>query len=73
MTDYSIYIEDDRYQVPTLRFLSARDEGRAREQAHSCLEESAHHLSVEVCHAGAVLFRLTRAGCRVDSAPSSQS
>lgn len=43
-----IYVEDDRYAVPTLQLFVANDDLRARELARKILDESAHHTGVEV-------------------------
>ncbi|HEY5072033.1 MAG TPA: hypothetical protein VII63_08380 [Caulobacteraceae bacterium] len=60
MKDFTFYIEDDRYQVATLRLVVGRDEARARALAVKCLEETVHHRSVEVCEHGRLLFTLNR-------------
>lgn len=57
-----IYVVDDRYSVPTLRFVDAKDEARARDVAEEILSESAHYLSVEVAQDGRTLFVATSAG-----------
>lgn len=45
---YTIYIEDDRYSVPTIDILTADDDARARVLAHGRLISSPHYLSAEV-------------------------
>lgn len=45
---FEIYVEDDRYTVPTLRLFVAADDLGARELAAKVLAESAHHRGVEV-------------------------
>jgi hypothetical protein len=60
MQDFTLYIEDDRYRVATLRIVSARDAAMARKLALNCLGETSHHLAVEVCEEGRLLFKLTR-------------
>ena len=45
---FEIYVEDDRYAVPTLRLLVADDHLSAHELAAKVLHESAHHTAVEV-------------------------
>jgi hypothetical protein len=60
MQDYTFHVHDDRYQVPTLEFVSARDDIRARELAEKRLRASEHHLAVEVFEDDALLFRVER-------------
>jgi hypothetical protein len=45
---YDLYVTDSRYSVPTLQFLTAASEGRARARATEILLESPFHLSVEL-------------------------
>lgn len=59
----SLYIEDDRYSVPTLAFELVQDRRRARTLAKRRLNESPHHLSVEARDGDALLFRIKRASC----------
>jgi len=61
MRTFSVFIEDERYSVPTLMFVVAADELRARELAIRELDASKNHLSVEVQESGQFLFRQTRA------------
>ena len=61
MQTYEIYIQDDRYSVPTLVFASLEDRGAAKDRANDLLLESPHHISVEVCQAGTVLLTLSEA------------
>jgi hypothetical protein len=56
MIDFQIYIDDDRYTVPTLYIASLASQARAREVAERLLNESDHHLGVEVCEDGKPLF-----------------
>ena len=56
MRSFEIYVFDDRYSVPTLHFVSAKDEARARDIAERILSESGHHLGVEVSEGGRALF-----------------
>jgi hypothetical protein len=57
---FSLFTTDRRYSVPTLDFLVARDEVRARELARNQLLASEHHLAVEVHENGRPLFREAR-------------
>jgi hypothetical protein len=52
---YSFYIEDSRYTVPTLLFVTAAGE-RMREMAEQKLAESEFHLSVTVWNDDVRLF-----------------
>ena len=56
MRDFKFFVSDRRHAVPTLSFVVARDEERARELALKALAESPHHLSVEVHEGDALLF-----------------
>lgn len=60
MRTFSFYIHDRRYSVPTLQLVTVRDEDRARELALQRLEETDHHLAVEVVEGQTELFRLSR-------------
>ena len=60
MRTSSLYIEDDRYPVPTLVFVTVRDKARANEIAKGRLAASSHHLTVEVWEDGTLLFRAER-------------
>ncbi len=58
MQDYTFQVHDDRYAVPTLEFVTAKDDMRARELAEKRLRASTHHLAVEVFEDDAMLFRV---------------
>ena len=45
---FEVYIDDDRYQVPTLFFIAASDAISAAEAAREMLSESEHHRGVEL-------------------------
>jgi hypothetical protein len=49
MTTYEIFVQDDRYSVPTLNLVSCSDEAGAWRAADALLRASPHHLGVEVC------------------------
>jgi hypothetical protein len=49
---YELYLDDDRYAVPTLHLIPARDEARAVEIASRLLAESPHHRGAELCQGG---------------------
>lgn len=58
MRDFQIYIDDDRYSVPTLHIASLASEARALEIAERYMRESDHHLGVEVREDDKVVFSL---------------
>jgi hypothetical protein len=55
-TDFEIFIDDDRYSVPSLYLISVVDHERARLHAERLLYESAHHRGVEVRHGGVRVY-----------------
>lgn len=62
MRAFELFIEDDRYAVPTLEIVKAPDERHAQALAWQRLEGSPHHLGVEVWEGERVLARLVRGG-----------
>ncbi|HEY8617624.1 hypothetical protein [Phenylobacterium sp.] len=60
MRTFSFFIEDKRYAAPTLQFVIAADEQRARELALRELGASGEHLAIEVQENGRTLFREQR-------------
>jgi len=52
MADYEVYVDDDRYQVPSLYLISATSEARAHAIANELWRSSTHHHGVELRHAG---------------------
>jgi hypothetical protein len=46
---YELYLDDDRYAVPTLHLIPARDEATALQIATRLLNESEHHRGAELC------------------------
>ena len=58
MKDFQLFIDDDRYSVPTVQIIIVESEDRAREIAQQMMGESRHHLGVEVCEQGRRLFGL---------------
>lgn len=60
MRAFELFIEDDRYTVPTLDIVTAHDAARALALAKERLEASPHHLGVEICEGERVLARLVR-------------
>lgn len=45
---FEIYVDDDRYSVPTLHLITASTLAHARDAAERILRESAHHLGAEL-------------------------
>jgi hypothetical protein len=45
---YELFVDDDRYSVPTLKLVSADNEAAAIVAAQKVLAESPHHVGVEV-------------------------
>jgi hypothetical protein len=60
MRTLSFFIEDDRYAVPTLDFVTAPDRRRALALAKRRLGESSHHLAVDVFEDDKPLGHLVR-------------
>ena len=48
LADYEVYVDDSRYQVPSLYLISAGTEARARAIAEELLGSSEHHRGVEL-------------------------
>ena len=68
---FEVYIDDDRYAVPTLHLIPAEDEAIALKIARRLLQESPHHLGVELCLEGRRLaglgsFAVRRAALGLD-------
>ena len=53
---FEIYIDDDRYAVPTLHLVTADDEAAAREVVDRLVRENAHHLGAELCLEGRLIL-----------------
>ena len=51
-TTFEFYLDDDRYAVPTLKLIDARDEAEALSLADALLRESPHHRGAELCLGG---------------------
>jgi hypothetical protein len=52
---FEIYVEDDRYAVPTLHLVAAEDEADARRIVDRLIQENAHHLAAELYSEGHLL------------------
>jgi hypothetical protein len=58
MADFQVYIDDDRYTVPSLYLITASSEAHARVMAAELLEASEHHQGVELWLGGEAVFAL---------------
>jgi len=58
MADFEVYIDDDRYSVPTLYLITATGEQGARAKAQEVLDASDHHQGVELRQDGERIFVL---------------
>jgi hypothetical protein len=56
MPTFEVYIDDDRYSVPSLYLITAVNDARARDIAQNLWRESLHHRGFEVCQEGERLF-----------------
>lgn len=45
---FELYVDDDRYSVPTLHLITAATAAQAQAQAERILRESAHHVGAEL-------------------------
>jgi hypothetical protein len=59
---YTVYIRDARYSVPSLLFVDVKADVLVADLARQKLDESAHHLAVEVLDGDTLLFRIARDG-----------
>jgi hypothetical protein len=58
MADFEVFIDDDRYSVPSLYLITARNEARARAKAEEMLHASDHHRGVELRQGGESVYAL---------------
>lgn len=65
LRNFSLYIHDRRYSVPTLEFIVVPDEDLAREAAQHRLERSEDYQAIEVCESEQPLFRIERPEMRI--------
>jgi hypothetical protein len=63
---YFIYLHDDRYTVPNLDTIVARDDERARELAAKRLMSSLHYRAIELWDDERFVYRLKRSGLELD-------
>lgn len=61
---FEIFVDDDRYAVPTLHLVPVEGEAVALKIARRLLAESPHHLGVELCQDGRRLVGLGSLACR---------
>jgi len=57
ISTFELFINDERYSVPTLRLITAWSEDEALAIAQVVLRESYFHLAVELCLNGEILAR----------------
>jgi hypothetical protein len=58
MRDFEVFIDDDRYSVPSLYLITANGEARARAKAEELLRGSDHHHGVELRQDGERIYAL---------------
>jgi len=58
MADFEVYVDDDRYSVPSLYLISALDDARARTTAEEMWRTSEHHQGVELRRDGERILAL---------------
>jgi hypothetical protein len=58
MADFEVFIDDDRYSVPSLYLITAGNEARARAKAEELLRASDHHQGVELRQGGESIYAL---------------
>ena len=58
MADYEVFVDDDRYKVPSLYLITAGSEMRARAIADELWRTSLHHRGVELRREGERLIGL---------------
>jgi len=58
MPDFEVYIDDDRYSVPSLYLITAPSDARARAMAEELLVSSDYHRGVELRRNGEHIFGL---------------
>jgi hypothetical protein len=61
MPTFEVYIDDDRYSVPSLYLITASGDARARAMAEELWRDSDHHRGVELRRDGERL--LARGSC----------
>jgi hypothetical protein len=56
MADFEVYVDDDRYSVPSLHLISAQSVARAKMVAEELWRASEHHQGVELRRGGERIF-----------------
>lgn len=67
MADFEVFVDDDRYSVPSLYLISANGEARARAIIDEIWRSSQHHQGVELRRDGERLWGL---GSLADGPPA---
>jgi hypothetical protein len=67
MADFEVYVDDDRYQVPSLYLITASNEAKARAIVDELWRSSEHHHGVELRRDGERLLGL---GSLAEGAPA---
>ena len=68
MKIFTLYIEDDRYSVPTLLTVERRDDAQALDYASGLLTDARHYLSVETWDGDRQVGTVRRDGAADDEA-----
>jgi hypothetical protein len=72
MADFEIYIDDDRYSVPSLYLITSQSDLTARLTAEELLRSSDHHQGVELRRDGERIYGLGTFGVTVEAAGGRQ-
>jgi hypothetical protein len=72
MADFEIYIDDDRYSVPSLYLITAQSDVTARLTAEELLRSSDHHQGVELRRDGERIYGLGTFGPTAGAADERQ-
>jgi hypothetical protein len=72
MADFEVYIDDDRYSVPSLYLITAQTDAGARTAAEQMLASSEHHQGVELRRDGERVFALGSFGPQCAQASGSE-
>ena len=72
MADFEVYVDDDRYAVPSLYLITAQSDVRARAVAEELWRSSEHHQGVELRREGERIFGVGSMAPGSRPAPSQQ-
>jgi len=72
MRDFTLFVQDERYSVPTVVFVTLADALGAAQLARTRLEESAYHLAIDLHEGEDHLARVDREGVIWLRAPPEQ-